>query len=225
MDKIVFPKLLLKFTTELEFSSRLVNLGELYMSSPKSFDYIENNGRNDWREPVTHIFQGKKLRQDNSVVVGYVDGKEVNMLDWGIENLYLRRDNKKDYRLFSLLGLKELDEEFESIEDNFGEYLTIVTDPFEFIQRIDKAIGEENKKREEKNKMFLYAGWIGYFDEHEYHGLWTPFHKPLGYENQKEYRIAIMDPLITEKLKEPFYIGDISDIAKFGTCEELLILD
>lgn len=225
MNKMILPKLLLKFTDELEFASKLVDSGELYMSSPKSFDSLDDDGRSDWREPVTHILQGRKLRQEGSVVLSYVDGKEVNMLDWGIENLYLRRDDKKEYRIYSLLGLKELDEEFDSISDNFGNFLTVITDPIEFIKRIDKAIGVINTSRNEENKMFFYAGWTGYFDEHEYHGIWTPFHKPIGYENQKEYRIAIMDPLINDELKKPFYIGNISDIAQYGTCEELLLLD
>lgn len=216
--------LLMKFTNKLEFAEKLVKLGELNIAPFKNFDKYddENIGRNDWIEVVTQIRQADKLKEENvKVIIGdieiYGDALDRHGTFFKID------DSKKDYKIYSLTGLKEIDEDFDPAMKKFGDFVVVIHNPKEFLKRINKAVYLENGKRHFINKITCHAGWCDYQNTNLYDkNIWSEFHKKVEHEYQKEFRIVFNDPLANKDIRESIFIGDISDIAIYGTCEDLI---
>lgn len=97
--------------------------------------------------------------------------------------------------------------------NSFGTHCVVITDNQEFQKRIAETLA--------KLKLSNKTGLVEYQDVENFSGEWGSFKKPNKYSYQSEYRIMIDGQ---GKIEDFFKleIGDISDISKIGTFEEIV---
>ncbi|MDL4842482.1 hypothetical protein [Aquibacillus rhizosphaerae] len=91
----------------------------------------------------------------------------------------------------------------------FGNYVLIITDYNEFIERIDKLC-----KKYSNRKLSAVPGVVEYVDTKTFHGKYGVFKKPLEYSYQNEFRIVFDGLSISSDHSIIAEIDDISDISK-----------
>lgn len=180
--------------------------GEMCFNTMESFrnvekeEFAKKNGRND---PHEGAFSRK-----------YHGNVKIKMIEHDVENAvpifldgenFVEVDLMNDGNIFSMSSIcqSQLDLKLIDIDiSSFGDSLIIITNPNEFIKRVELELKRKNIK--------FHFGTVKYYVD-DYSGeLGGPFDKNKFFEKQREYRIFIdsdgKDKILIE-------IGNIEDIA------------
>lgn len=184
---------------EEKFIDSLQNRGHIYCNTVEYFRKIEDgNKRGDKYDSYDYLIQGNslKLKLKGSTIATSNQAR-----------LFLHNTKKKgNIYCFSRVKFKgkgkikvfDMSPEFVKM----GKYALLITNPDEFISRIESAL----KKLNLTYKFSL----VSYYDESTYHGGLGPFSKRNCFSWQNEVRLWI-----DNNNEEPFefFIGNISDIS------------
>jgi len=195
-----------------EHMRQLYEEGIIYMRHLSTFSDIEDNFRGDIYEKLSAIFE----IEDFKILGNHKDGEEEEILYEKNAKAYFSYYYPDELagNIFSMVGLFTTGESELKILDKrcqqFGDTCVIITNPSEFLSRIDKEALNQN--------FDLSWDITEYYDIKEYTGAWSPFKKPAHLSYQQEFRLLVKrketDPVILR-------IGSINDIAKMINSADL----
>ncbi|SHN13605.1 hypothetical protein [Mucilaginibacter sp. OK098] len=189
-----------------EYLTRLQNEGHHYLNSIQTFaEYIDTVGRGDVYE---NIFE-QDYSENGIIQIKFVDTPNAELKDFSYDNQSIKKMATEYFvNIFCLYSIDRANYklgELIVIPDemkDMGTHCLIIFKGAEFIRRLEQAL---------KRKNFVYKlSLVKYVDYSKYTGKKTVFEKPIEYEYQKEYRIAIHN---TSAKAIELFIGNIEDIS------------
>ncbi len=188
-----------------EHIQNLLKKGELYINT---IDFIrecdDNEERSDPHDSILErTFFGKV-----KVKIGDV-GLDINSnaITFDAEDGVMIKDSTNKGNIYCLSGIytKELEDERETIEfktQSFGESIIVITNPREFIKRVETALKEKGYQNIKHWPVEYfpndYSGEVGIFKKHE------------KFKHQNEFRFFISN---SDNQPIKIEIGSIEDIA------------
>ena len=169
------PGTLVKFG-KLEHLLQLQNEGLLYMNNLQYFWEVEDEDRGDPFDCIAQVHRGPKI--------GFTlpDGKEVFMEgEWTIR---MHPPEYERIHIFCMYALRPLVEGSFPVDERnfrFGEYALVITNPTEFLHRIECALHSQ--------KIFGDANLVKYVDD-KHTGDLGPFRKFIKLSYQSEWRLV-----------------------------------
>jgi len=206
----------LKFGEEDHLKS-LLNEGEMYCNTVQYFANLDDNV--DRGDNLENIFKLKYFGEA-SIKFGPVDnpGDPEQTIEMFTENLKLAQHHTKHCgNLFCLYSLKINDYPLNTIFQinderlRLGDHVLVITNPGEFIKRVQSAVVDQN--------LAYRMKFVDYLDFSQYTGDRDIMQKGRDLDYQKEFRVWIDFP-VQEPLK--LKIGNIRDIAHIRTTQQFL---
>jgi hypothetical protein len=194
----------LKFGNEQNILDLYEN-GTIYCAPRDIFSKMEDKYRGDKWEAIDYV---KTFRH------GEIKDFSIYQHDQKVASLqpsFLQATRKKTDLTGNLYCLYAIQHEdipsnnvfrINPLQMQFGSHVLIVEKNQTFIDRIINAIQSNGYKAQ--------YDVVNYIDEKSYTGYYSPFHKPMSYSYQKEFRIVIHNDK-PEALK--FSIGSLRNIA------------
>lgn len=179
--------------------------GHLYMNSLEYFAQLEDDAlRSDPNEGAHYARQIKEIsikdEGGNYVPIGGI-----------INPIVFRPRERSGINVFCLYGLSFPDGfPIAPKNFNFGESCVVLTDPQEFLNRVERAPLPEGRK--------FHRDRVQYVDRTTYDGPLGLFRKLDDHNYQQEFRLAVSggDGSVFE-----LEIGDIRDICDFGPTADI----
>ena len=200
-----------------------VKEGLLFMNTLEYFRGIESD------DPAQRgdVDEGLTARYDPSRVVLEMSGQAVDGLNAPID---LRMNNQKHTNIFCLTAITDQDiidagGKFRLSEKfrEFGDAAAVISGVN--ITAFKKRLKEHCEKNREiiiPNGSSVIARHIEYLDPATHHGEVGVFRKFNEYSWQQEWRVAINQSKAPSKPYDGVRLGDLSDIAKIHTVEEIM---
>jgi len=190
---------------ERVFMEKLINDGEVFC---KPFNYFREKEtaslRNDIHEGAIGIQQIQDLRlfrpQTNELIGFAEKGQFFGFGHKEPGNMYCLYGIEKDTLDLKDDTIKPFHFDLDSL--NWGDTAVVIYNPGQFHERFLRATAARNFELKYHN--------VVYYDETQYKGELSPFHKSDRYKQQKEFRYLIQK---NGKDDLTFHIGDIRDIA------------
>ena len=177
--------------------------GVLYMNNLPYFWRIEDeNLRGDPCDCVDEVARGHKAK------IALADGTEFKGTNW---TLRMPPHESEKINIFCMYALRPFAGSFPVDEKNFrfGNYALLVTNPQEFIDRIDSHLKSQNIRGR--------ANLVEYVDD-EHSGKVGPFRKFRRFDYQSEWRLVCYDgPGEAREIS----IGSIRDISTIMLSSEI----
>lgn len=199
-----------------EFMEDLINNGTIFLNTVNKFKQFEDDFRGDKNEGVSDLIQSDftnlELRLPESLGGGVLT---LNKSTGLVGQIYINDINYTNSNIYSLYMIYP-DEKFKV--DNrvfqFGEYVVLIHNPHEFLNRIEDTLDKMNLKYE--------CGVVEYIDKNTFQGHMSIFNKFSSYAYQNEFRFHVRNkednPLILK-------LGSLKDIAKLLPAEYLKYME
>jgi len=195
-----------------EHVDQFVHEGLMFMNTLKKFKTLENgNPRSDRHEGTTYSYPADKVkkfsmeRNGEWVDLELVKGSSLtgNGKKASITNVFCMY-------AFCVSISKNL---VDPRNFKFGDTFAMLKDGDEFLRRVDAVAKKKN--------IVLGRGLVEYVDKSTYVGKMGVFRKYSEFAYQSEFRFFVITGNDTPFILK---IGDISDISKIGSVEELKII-
>lgn len=203
------PVVLLKYG-QLEHLQDLLHNGNIYVNSIEEIRKHETEKEGDFRnDPLEGIRNFHSFRP-TKIILQSVLNKDKEPIILHPENIkYWEKPEKILGNICSFYGITTkdfIDNKLMPIDEKmkeFGTHFILIKNFDEFINRIDKAVGQTIRTT-------WYYGFVKYFNEENHAGEVNLFNKRSRFEYQKEFRLYV-----AAKTSEPIFIkiGNLEDIA------------
>lgn len=207
---------LMKFGEE-RYLKNLINFGEIYLNTIEYFKKSDDITINDNNEGAAFIHQGdlKIFNPDNNELIGYAPTAQLRFFNKTFNgNLYcmfgLTSEIENKMKINNLKVIS-IDERMYKQKDTENKKCVIITNPKEFLNRIESKLNAE--------KLEYEFHMVEYYNEKEHSGKLDIFNKSNKFEYQSEFRL-----FVNSNKNKPMCIniGAIKDIAIFvDDCKQL----
>lgn len=194
-----------------KYQQSLYDKGEIFMQTQDYFRKLEDReGRGDKYEGAHKIEQVQWLKISDGTRKFEFSIKEGSLKDANVFSRY----SESNCNIYSMIGISvaDMDKQLPIPESNrqLGDYFILIYNVKEFIRRVKSKL---------ESLSYDYSwGWVHYYEEYEYEGDLSLYHKPKIFQSQKEVRFIVYANR-NEPLK--FEIGSLSDIALPFNIDEL----
>lgn len=190
--------------------------GKIYANRLSYFKAIEEKeaaNRGDRHEGVLGWYQQNQVQVfiNNHLIEGLVSPVSVQMDHHNHLNVFcIYAAHSGEFNEISAENLADFKKQLEISPEclKLGSYAVLITQPKEFIERVEKAAAEKIAR--------FQRGLVEYYDPESFHGSFTEadavFKKRKDYEHQKEYRFSFDTGVAGESPLE-LEIGSIKDIS------------
>lgn len=191
--------------------------GNLKLGSVRKFriDYKDECGlRHDTDEFVSASY----VADQNTNIVIEIEGKSIGTAS-KIKNRLSYDDRSYIFSMSAItdnLLNQNTSWHFDSRVINLGNQAIIITDPCEFLHRVNSAIQLQTFLNSYTGSNGQASGLVEYIDFDKYNGTVGPFRKSNKYDFQKEWRLALVDSRdeVTHYPDCHFLeVGDLKDIS------------
>ncbi len=195
---------------EEKYMNDLIKNGNLFLNTVTEFKKIDDDFRGDKHEGVSDIIQSQNARLE--LTLPEILGGEKIILDGNnglVGQVLMSNTNFSNTNIYSLYMIPP-EEDFK-IDDRmfqFGKYAAIITNPIEFLKRVERSLEELN--------LAAYMSQVKYLERNDFEGEMSIFNKFSEYSYQNEYRIHVIN---TEDKPLIINVGSLEDIGQVIPCE------